>query len=176
MAGGRPIDRRADTACRKRSKIMSGNHTRPARGLLLVLTATLAALAVACSGGAANSSAGTANAASAKSSAPVSAAPAGAAAAAATPPASTGDPEKDLVAKGKVIFQQTAGGVGCQLCHGMTGKGDGSANLGAPNIQGADISKIRGALEGGVPVMQFIKLSDDELQAVAAFVKSLAGQ
>ncbi len=144
---------------------MNGNRTTPARDLLLVIAACAAALAISCSGAAAGSGAG---AKSSEAKAP--------AAAAATAPPATGDPEKDLIAKGKVIFQQSAGGVGCKLCHGMEGRGDGVANLGAPNIQGADISKIRGALHGGVPVMQFIKLPEDELEAVAAFVRSLAGQ
>ncbi|MFA7249709.1 MAG: cytochrome c [Dehalococcoidia bacterium] len=145
---------------------MTGNRIRPARGLLLALATTSAVLAIACSG-AAGSKAGATSASEPNAPAP----------AAATPPPPTGDPEKDLIARGEVIFQQTAGGgAGCKMCHGVTGRGDGVANLGAPNIRGLDITRIRPALNGGVPVMQFIKLNDDEMEAVAAYVKSLGGQ
>ncbi len=149
---------------------------KPARALLLGLTASMAALAIACGGSADTPSADvktpatTATVAATTTSAPVASTTTAAA------PTSTGDPKKDLIAKGKIIFQQTAGGVGCQMCHGMEGRGDGAANLGAPNIRGADISRIRVALSGGVPVMGFIKLSEEEIVAVAAFVESLGGQ
>lgn len=144
---------------------------KPARALLLGLVSSMAALALAC-GGSAETDVKTPAAAAATATATT--APAATTPAAA--PTSTGNPEKDLIAKGKIIFQQTAGGVGCQMCHGMEARGDGAANLGAPNIRGADISRIRVALSGGVPVMGFIKLSEEEIVAVAAFVASLGGQ
>ncbi|TAK74868.1 MAG: hypothetical protein EPO16_09960 [Dehalococcoidia bacterium] len=153
-------------------------YTKPARALLLGLVASMAALAIACSGSAETAGAGVKASATAATAATATttSAPVTSTTAPATAPASTGDPEKDLIAKGQIIFQQTAGGVGCQMCHGMEARGDGAAKLGAPNIRGADISRIRAALAGGVPVMGFIKLSEDEIVAVAAFVKSLGGQ
>jgi len=89
--------------------------------------------------------------------------------------AAAGGGDDDQIAAGQVIFQ-TAGGVGCMFCHGKSGAGDGEAGNGAPNIQGASKAAIRDALEGGVPLMTFIKLSSSELDAVAAYVKYLGEQ
>jgi mono/diheme cytochrome c family protein len=82
-------------------------------------------------------------------------------------PAGTGDFE--LLAKGQEIFEKTAGGVGCASCHGIDGGGKT-----APFIQGAAEGQIRAALAGGAPAMSFIKLSDEEILAVSAWVKALA--
>lgn len=153
---------------------MNSNWIDATRGLLPALIASTTLLVAACSATAADEPRDIQGTAAPS---PAAARTVKVAVAEVTPPiATTGDPAKDLAAKGKVVFQQTAGGTGCQLCHGMEGRGDGAANLGAPNIRGADISRIRGALQGGVPVMGYIKLSEDELQAVAAFVQSLGGQ
>jgi mono/diheme cytochrome c family protein len=42
----------------------------------------------------------------------------------------------DQLAQGKLIFEKTAGGVGCASCHALDGKGNGPAGLNAPNIRG----------------------------------------
>lgn len=80
----------------------------------------------------------------------------------------------DLTA-GRRIYLETAGGVGCAYCHGVDGRGEGTAGLDAPNIVGAQMSAIRSSLAGGVPIMGFIKLNERELAAVAAYVRQLAG-
>jgi mono/diheme cytochrome c family protein len=75
-----------------------------------------------------------------------------------------------------LVFEKTAGGVGCALCHGLDGKGGGISGLGAPDIRGAKEAKVRGAIAGGVPLMSFIKLNDAEITAVAAYVQWLDTQ
>jgi mono/diheme cytochrome c family protein len=75
--------------------------------------------------------------------------------------------EDSLVAKGEEVFQKTAGGVGCQACHGRDAKG----GIG-PNIRGATVSRISFALST-VEQMSFINLSPEEVQAVAAYLQTL---
>ena len=89
---------------------------------------------------------------------------------------STSPPRSDLLAQGKLVFEKTAGGVGCAFCHGLDGKGGGISGLGAPDIRGAKEAKVRGALIGGVPLMSFIKLSDEEITAVVAYLQYLNEQ
>ncbi|MBI4362664.1 MAG: cytochrome c [Euryarchaeota archaeon] len=63
--------------------------------------------------------------------------------------------------------------MGCASCHGMDGKG-GLPGVGAPDIRGASEARVRGALAGGVPLMSsFIKLNDEEVTAVVAYLKYL---
>ncbi|MBI2854700.1 MAG: cytochrome c [Chloroflexi bacterium] len=76
----------------------------------------------------------------------------------------------DTLAAGKLIFEKTAGGVGCASCHGLDGKGGKS---GAPDIRGASEAKVRTAVTGGVLAMSFIKLGDSDITAVAAYLKYL---
>ena len=104
-------------------------------------------------------------------------------AAAAVPPASpqpaaqpANGTSNDLLAKGKVVFEQTAGGVGCAYCHGLDGKGQGPSGLNAPANRGAPEAKVRNALSGAIPMMAFIKLTDDEIDAVVAYVQYLGTQ
>ncbi|MBI4301352.1 MAG: cytochrome c, partial [Chloroflexi bacterium] len=92
----------------------------------------------------------------------------------ATPTLSTSG--SDLLTKGKLIFEKTAGGVGCAHCHGLDGKGRGPAGIQAANIRSKNEGDIRAAIQGGVPMMSFIKLSDDEITAVAAYLQHLATQ
>ncbi|MBI1744222.1 cupredoxin domain-containing protein [Candidatus Acetothermia bacterium] len=78
---------------------------------------------------------------------------------------SQSDPN-ELINKGRIIFEETAGGVGCAACHGHFGMGD----LGiAPNNRGADETRVRNALDSVEP-MAFLKLTDDEIKEVAAFL------
>lgn len=74
----------------------------------------------------------------------------------------------DLVVKGEEIFQVTAGDVGCQLCHGT----DATGVIG-PDIRGMDATFIKNALRA-VADMEFMELNDDEIEAVAAYLKTLA--
>jgi len=95
------------------------------------------------------------------------AAPAGAPPAAAVPAAAAGG---TLQAQGKVIFEQTAGGVGCAACHGMGGTGNSA--LGAPDIRGASQERVREALVG-VAMMTAIRLTDAEIEAVVGHLQTL---
>lgn len=73
----------------------------------------------------------------------------------------------DVLAQGKLIFEETAGGIGCATCHGMDGSGDM-----APANAGADESMVREALNG-VEDMSMIKLKHNEIAAVTAYLKYL---
>ena len=77
-----------------------------------------------------------------------------------------------LVAKGRMIFEKTAGGVGCAFCHGAYGKG--KAELASPNIRGKTAQDVFSAMETRAQ-MNIVKLSDDEVNAVVAYLAVLAG-
>ena len=72
--------------------------------------------------------------------------------------------------RGALIFEQTAGGVGCASCHGTDGAGD--ASLSTPDIRSADEARVRSALDG-VELMSGIRLTDAELEAVLAHLRTL---
>ena len=91
----------------------------------------------------------------------------GAPAPAGAPPAVAGG---TLQARGRIVFEQTAGGVGCAACHGMDGKG--SATLKTPDIRGVGEDRIRGAL-AAVALMKNIMLTDDEIAAVVEHLRVL---
>lgn len=78
----------------------------------------------------------------------------------------------DPVARGEQIFQKTAGGIGCQFCHGTDAKG----NIG-PDIRGAPVDRITNAL-ASVEAMSFIMpstpLSRDDIQGISAYLATLA--
>jgi mono/diheme cytochrome c family protein len=80
-------------------------------------------------------------------------------------------PENDpVLALGKLVWEETAGGVGCQDCHGIDAKGTSDA----PNVVGAGRTKIATALAGGVVDMNFDeKLTSEEIDAVAAYLTYL---
>jgi hypothetical protein len=48
--------------------------------------------------------------------------------------------------------------------------------LGAPDIRGKPEDRVRGALIGGVPLMSFIRLREEEITAVVAYLKYLDEQ
>jgi mono/diheme cytochrome c family protein len=73
--------------------------------------------------------------------------------------------QDNLVDAGKVIFEETAGDVGCAYCHAA----DASGDVG-PNIQGMDVDTIRNAVHGGIAEMEFFDLTDDEIDQVAAYL------
>ena len=83
-----------------------------------------------------------------------------------------GDEAADaLIEQGRVIFEETAGDVGCAACHGMAATGDPDA--GAPYIRGVSKAQLDSALGGGVPIMGFIKLSAEEKTAVLSYLTYL---
>ena len=77
-----------------------------------------------------------------------------------------------VVEQGEDIFQRTAGGTGCQACHGMDADG---INGSGPRIVGRPANAIRSAL-GRVPQMSHIELTDEEIEAVAAYLWTLREQ
>jgi mono/diheme cytochrome c family protein len=86
-----------------------------------------------------------------------------------SPPGPTPTPAPpEVIARGEEIFQRTAGGVGCASCHGREARG----GAGVPNIVGRPASDIQRALRT-VGQMSFIKLSDEEIEAVAAYLQTL---
>ncbi|MBI4188705.1 MAG: cytochrome c [Chloroflexi bacterium] len=87
-----------------------------------------------------------------------------------TPAASTVDPAV-LRAKGEEIFQKTGGGVGCKTCHGADGKGIPNT---APDVRGKSADDIKRALNGDA--MSFIRLTNEEIEAVATYLKYLQTQ
>ncbi|MBI4330975.1 MAG: c-type cytochrome [Chloroflexi bacterium] len=70
----------------------------------------------------------------------------------------------DVVAKGQLLFQR----VGCASCHGPGAQG----GIG-PDIRGRTAEQITGAL-GSVDAMSFIKLTPEEIQAIAAYLANLS--
>ncbi|MBI3977778.1 MAG: cytochrome c [Chloroflexi bacterium] len=90
--------------------------------------------------------------------------------AATRPAASPTASQEELVARGEVIFQKTAGGIGCQYCHGTDGKG----KIG-PSIRGKQAGDIRLVLQS-VEAMSIVKLEEDEITAVAAYLQVLKTQ
>lgn len=80
------------------------------------------------------------------------------------------EPEpNELAAAGRVVFEKTAGGIGCAACHGRFGMGDLTT---APNIRGANETRLRNAL-GGVGAMRFLALTPEQVKAVQAFLAYL---
>tara|TARA_R110002051_G_scaffold281373_1_gene342986 strand:+ start:5397 stop:5954 length:558 start_codon:yes stop_codon:yes gene_type:complete len=77
------------------------------------------------------------------------------------------EPLDEDTAAGKVIFEETAGGVGCQSCHGADGSGDS-----APDIRGQDARAILEQLRRNEN-MSFITLSSGEVDQVAAYLDYL---
>jgi len=108
---------------------------------------------------------------------PKTTAPAGVSAAASASPASSasGSSGQSLVAAGKVAFL-TINGDGCAACHGADAKGMSKDGNTAPNIRGATEQKFRDALRGGVPLMSNIKITDDQIAAVLAYLAYLDQQ
>jgi YVTN family beta-propeller protein len=79
----------------------------------------------------------------------------------------------NLLELGQTIFEKTAGGKGCAACHGLNARG--GAQLNAPDIRGADETRVRSALSG-VPQMSQIRLNDGEIAAVVAHLQELNKQ
>ncbi|MBI2831863.1 MAG: cytochrome c [Chloroflexi bacterium] len=82
-------------------------------------------------------------------------------------PAAPGIPKDgDLVRKGETLYR-TASGIGCAICHGA----DASGGMG-PGLRGTTAQKIRESLKS-VSAMSSIKITDEEIEAIAAYLKSL---
>jgi mono/diheme cytochrome c family protein len=78
----------------------------------------------------------------------------------------------DVLALGELLFQELAGGIGCQACHGRD-----AAGAGASDITGASRSAITNALSGVIPPMDFTpRLTPDEIEAVYRYLLWLTGR
>ncbi len=90
-----------------------------------------------------------------------------------------GEFDQELLAIGKEIFDVTAGGLGCAFCHGLDGKGDGPAGIGAPANRGLDRSKFDAAISDGESgAMEFLdgQLNNSEKDAVIEYLGWLGTQ
>jgi hypothetical protein len=74
------------------------------------------------------------------------------------------DFDMEVVERGRVVFDVSAGGVGCAMCHAPFALGD----LG-PDIRGMAARDIGDAL-GSIPDMAFISLSDADLADLATYL------
>ena len=79
----------------------------------------------------------------------------------------------DLVVQGKLVFEETAGGVGCAYCHGLDARGN--TEIGAPFIIGAPEAQVLGAFVR-VDMMSFIALNQTEVAAVVTYLQYLNEQ
>lgn len=158
--------------------------TRRSRALVLAI---IALFVTASCGGAAASQSDPATTAPAAATLPPSA-PAAATLPPVSTPSSTSTPPvpsagaaggtTDLVAQGKVVFTTIGpSGKGCQECHGANARGstatDGTTS---PSIVGTTEVKLRNALAGSAALMTNLKLSDQQIEAVLAYLKYLDQQ
>lgn len=77
------------------------------------------------------------------------------------------------LAIGKDVYDKTAGGIGCAYCHKADATGD--PVLGSPDIQNVTADQIWDALETRA-LMTFITLTEEEVQAVAAYLGTIGSQ
>ncbi len=77
-------------------------------------------------------------------------------------------PDEEMIAQGRVVFEENAGGLGfgCAQCHGHFGMGDLQVG---PNNRGASEERIRKGFATR-DQMSFLRLTDEEIKAVAAFL------
>lgn len=81
--------------------------------------------------------------------------------------------DEDILARGRLIFEKTAGGVGCAMCHGLNALGDPAQGV-PPNI-GASVEMIEQALFDR-PQMSFMSVTRDEVKAVSVYLQWLKEQ
>lgn len=85
------------------------------------------------------------------------------------PMGDTNDREQ-LISLGKTLYDESAGGVGCAMCHAADARGD----IG-PNLRGKSLGDIQFALETNEQ-MSFIIVSPEEIEAIAAYLQQLNTQ
>lgn len=73
-----------------------------------------------------------------------------------------------LAARGKAIFDETAGDIGCAACHGTDARGDGAA----PDIRKAGEAQIKDGLEHTGDMRGF-GLTPVDIRAVAVYLMYL---
>ena len=82
-----------------------------------------------------------------------------------------GSTDGALVAQGEQLFQTTAAGTGCALCH--TPEATGDAVIGSPDIRGKTLQDIINAIDTRAQMSYFTVLSTDEIKAIAAYLATL---
>jgi hypothetical protein len=75
--------------------------------------------------------------------------------------------DMEAVERGRVVFDVSAGGTGCVICHAPFALGD----IG-PDVRGFSARDVQDAL-GSIPDMSYISLSDADLNHVAAYLAYL---
>lgn len=88
-------------------------------------------------------------------------------AATATPTVESED--REILAAGKLLYEETAGVKGCAECHGFEAEGGGPGSSNAPSVRGTTASKIRAAIDDAFD-MNDIKLSSDDRLAIEAYL------
>ncbi len=73
------------------------------------------------------------------------------------------------VAAGKLLFEETAGDVGCASCHGMNAKDEGLA----PDIRGADTIRVTDSLKN-TGDMADIAMTEGQVTEIVAYLATLA--
>ena len=73
------------------------------------------------------------------------------------------------IAAGRLLHEETAGGVGCASCHGMTARGEGLA----PDIRGADVARITDSLKNTGDMAE-LAMTPHEIEQLAAYFQSIA--
>ncbi len=85
--------------------------------------------------------------------------------------ATTVSADEDQLAMGKLLFEETAGEMGCAACHSI----DGSGDVG-PDIRGLDDLDITAAFQS-VMEMQFLRsymaMNGPEVKAIGAWIEQL---
>ena len=146
---------------------------------LTALVALVALVAAACGGGSSAAADPAPETTSVATTVAVAVVPTSTSAAAAPPSTVTATSEAprditagstDLVALGEELFQRTAGGIGCQACHGKDALGDVG-----PMILGKSAETIKVQLDFN-PNMAFIILTDEEVDAIAAYLGVLQAE
>ena len=85
------------------------------------------------------------------------------------PMGDTNDREQ-LISLGKTLYDESAGGVGCAMCHAVDARGD----IG-PSLRGKSLGDIQFAMENNEQ-MSFIIVSPEEIEAIAAYLQQLNNQ
>ncbi len=77
--------------------------------------------------------------------------------------------DEELIADGRILFERTAGQVGCAACHNAFGTGDSGVG---PYVRGVSQENILNALEG-IEEMEFFDLSNEEVSAITEYLRWL---
>ncbi len=144
-----------------------------ARGAVASLAAALALLLTACASSSESAETEPPATAAPTTAAPTTAAPTTVPATTSAPttteapPGSLPPDSAAMLALGEELFQRTAGGIGCQACHGTDALGGAG-----PNILGKSADTIRVQLESNES-MAFIILDAEEIEAIAVYLDFL---